>query len=177
MRPARQRRLRIPAGVLCATLPWVASAKDVRAGKRGVVGSLPGRAGPRRKAPGLDERRTWPERARRPRLRPSPRQGPQPPSALRAPSVPRAAARSRRKPPLPSRDRQAVRLARRRAEPASRRVGRDRLGARPVAGGLGGVDRPDRAPLAARPRLGGGARVRRGRPRPCRRRGRGRERL
>lgn len=32
MRPARQRRLRIVAGVLCATLPWPASAKEMHAG-------------------------------------------------------------------------------------------------------------------------------------------------
>ena len=31
MRPARKRRLRIGAGMLCATLPWVASASDVPA--------------------------------------------------------------------------------------------------------------------------------------------------
>ncbi len=32
MRPARRRRVCIAAGVLCATLPWAASAKDVRGG-------------------------------------------------------------------------------------------------------------------------------------------------
>lgn len=33
MRPARKRRLRIAAGVLCATLPWPASAKDIHGGR------------------------------------------------------------------------------------------------------------------------------------------------